>query len=99
MSIFEVMMLVCFGVSWPISIAKSLRTRFVRGKSAGLGSDNPLGVQDNILPAYGVPDTDLYPVLTAMKEITGKTFDSNDKDFKTWLGWWKSDGQKFVFKD
>jgi len=27
------MMLVCFGLSWPISIAKSLRTRVVTGKS------------------------------------------------------------------
>ena len=26
---FEALMLVCFGVSWPVSIAKSLRTRFV----------------------------------------------------------------------
>jgi hypothetical protein len=26
-------MLVCFGVSWPISIAKALRTRTVAGKS------------------------------------------------------------------
>jgi hypothetical protein len=34
MSIFEVFMLVCFGVSWPISIAKTLRTRVVAGKSA-----------------------------------------------------------------
>jgi len=33
MSIFEVLMLVCFGLSWPISIAKSLRTRMVSGKS------------------------------------------------------------------
>jgi hypothetical protein len=33
MSIFEVFMLVCFGVSWPISIAKALRTRVVAGKS------------------------------------------------------------------
>lgn len=32
-SIFEAMMLVCFGVSWPISIAKSLRTKVVSGKS------------------------------------------------------------------
>jgi hypothetical protein len=71
----------------------------MRGKGRGLGSDNPLGVQDNILPAYGVPDTDLYPVLTAMKEITGKTFDSGEKDMKTWIAWWKIDGQKFVFKD
>ena len=33
MSIFEVGMLVCFGVSWPISIAKAIRTRIVAGKS------------------------------------------------------------------
>lgn len=33
MSVFEVAMLLCFGISWPISIAKSLRTHVVRGKS------------------------------------------------------------------
>jgi hypothetical protein len=30
---FEAAMLVCFGASWPVSIAKALRTKFVRGKS------------------------------------------------------------------
>ena len=33
MSVFEVIMLVCFGISWPISIAKAVRTRQVAGKS------------------------------------------------------------------
>lgn len=33
MSIFEILMLLCFGVSWPLSIAKALRTRVVAGKS------------------------------------------------------------------
>lgn len=33
MSFFEAVMLLCFGVSWPISIAKSLRTKRVSGKS------------------------------------------------------------------
>ncbi len=33
MSIFEVIMLVCFGLSWPVSIAKALRTHKVEGKS------------------------------------------------------------------
>jgi hypothetical protein len=33
MSMFEAAMLVCFGVSWPISIAKALRTGKVEGKS------------------------------------------------------------------
>jgi len=33
MSVFEIVMLVCFGMSWPISIAKALRTKVVAGKS------------------------------------------------------------------
>ena len=33
MSIFESIMLVCFGASWPISITKALRTKVVSGKS------------------------------------------------------------------
>ena len=33
MSIFEIMMLVCFGAAWPVSIFKSWKTREVAGKS------------------------------------------------------------------
>ncbi len=33
MSIFEALMLLCFGISWPISVAKSIRTKVVSGKS------------------------------------------------------------------
>ncbi|WAC06359.1 MAG: hypothetical protein OS130_08795 [Thermodesulfobacteriota bacterium] len=33
MSLFEAIMLICFGVSWPVSIAKALRTKVVAGKS------------------------------------------------------------------
>lgn len=33
MSVFEVIMLLCFGLAWPFSIAKSLRTREVGSKS------------------------------------------------------------------
>ena len=33
MSSFEALMLVCFGLSWPVSIAKAARTRVVAGKS------------------------------------------------------------------
>ena len=33
MSIFEPMMLICFGISWPVSIAKALKTKTVAGKS------------------------------------------------------------------
>lgn len=32
-SIFEVLMLICFAVSWPISIVKALKTKIVIGKS------------------------------------------------------------------
>ncbi len=33
MSIFEIIMLLCFGASWPVSIEKTLRTKRVDGKS------------------------------------------------------------------
>ena len=33
MSVFEGVMLLCFGVSWPVSISKAVRTKVVAGKS------------------------------------------------------------------
>lgn len=33
MSIFEIIMLVCFGAAWPFSIYKSIKTRRTDGKS------------------------------------------------------------------
>ncbi len=33
MSLFEIIMLICFGVSWPLSIEKTVRTKRVDGKS------------------------------------------------------------------
>ncbi len=33
MSIFEIVMLLCFGAAWPFSIYKSLRYKEVKGKS------------------------------------------------------------------
>jgi len=33
MSIFEAVMMICFGISWPVSIAKAVRTKVVAGKS------------------------------------------------------------------
>jgi hypothetical protein len=32
-SIFEIMMLICFGVSWPVAIIKTLRSKTVKGIS------------------------------------------------------------------
>lgn len=31
--IFEMIMVICFGISWPLSIYKSLKTRSIKGKS------------------------------------------------------------------
>ena len=33
MSIFEALMLLCFGIGWPVSIIKALKTKVVKGKS------------------------------------------------------------------
>lgn len=33
MPIFETIMLICFGLSWPISVYKSIRSRSTQGKS------------------------------------------------------------------
>lgn len=35
MSIFELIMLVCFGLAWPVNIYKTLTTESVEGKSVG----------------------------------------------------------------
>lgn len=33
MSLWEAMMLICFGASWPVSLSKTLKTKNVAGKS------------------------------------------------------------------
>ena len=33
-SIFEMAMLICFGLSWPVSVAKTLKNKSAKGKSA-----------------------------------------------------------------
>ncbi len=33
MQIFEVIMLICFGISWPVSVIKSYKTKSTKGKS------------------------------------------------------------------
>ena len=33
MKIFELIMLACFGISWPVSVYKSLKTKSTQGKS------------------------------------------------------------------
>lgn len=31
--VFEALMVICFGISWPVSIAKSIKSRSTKGKS------------------------------------------------------------------
>lgn len=33
MSLFEILMLICFGASWPFSVMKTYKTKNVKGKS------------------------------------------------------------------
>ena len=33
LKIIEIIMLICFGSSWPFAVAKTLRTKVVKGKS------------------------------------------------------------------
>jgi len=33
MSVYEILMLVCFGASWPFAVAKTYKTKNVKGKS------------------------------------------------------------------
>jgi hypothetical protein len=49
MSLFEAGMLICFGVSWPVSIAKSIRTKIVVGKSPAFMAIVSLGYASGII--------------------------------------------------
>jgi len=62
--VFEALMLICFGVSWPVAIIKTLRTRRVEGKSlaflslivvgylAGIASKITVALQSGTFPAW-----------------------------------------------
>jgi HEAT repeat protein len=65
-----------------------------RGVAKGLGTDNPMMLYDDT-PTVKLDDTNAYPVLSALKEITGASFDHGEKDMKTWLEWWKKEEPKF----
>ncbi|CAM3621665.1 hypothetical protein ERUR111494_03670 [Erysipelothrix urinaevulpis] len=34
-SVFEALMIICFGISWPLSVIKILQTKSIEGKSTG----------------------------------------------------------------
>lgn len=50
--IFEVIMLICFGVAWPFSIFKMLRTKKAEGKSINFLSVILIGYISGILFEY-----------------------------------------------
>ncbi len=74
------------------------RKNKLRGKGMGIGTDNPIGMPDPG-PDLQIAETDSYPALSAVKEVTGVSFDKGEKDMKTWFVWWNKEGTKFAFKD
>jgi len=48
-SVFEAIMLICFGISWPFSIAKSVRTKVVSGKSPAIMAILCIGYTSGII--------------------------------------------------
>jgi len=61
-SIFEALMLLCFACSWPISIYKSLKTKFVLGKSPAFKAIIILGYFFGIIHKF-ISDFDMVTFL------------------------------------
>lgn len=68
----------------------------IRGVPAGIGTENPLGAPTGP-PNIQLSEQDMYPALSALKELTGVGFSKNEKDFKTWQAWWGKEAAKFKF--
>jgi lipopolysaccharide export LptBFGC system permease protein LptF len=60
--LFEAIMLICFGISWPVSIAKALRTKFVRGKSRLFMTFVIVGYLSGVLHKFLNPDSATHRV-------------------------------------
>lgn len=71
----------------------------------GLGSEDPFQVGGDNLPVGPVDDRTLYPVLHAVREVTGATFEKtgsnvkNEKDYRTWQQWWRDNQATFKFPE
>lgn len=69
----------------------------------GLGSEDPFQVGGENLPAGPVDERVVYPVLCAIREVTGAVFEKkgseakNEKDFRTWQQWWRENEATFKF--
>ena len=55
----------------------------LRGVPSGIGTENPLGAPASA-PDLQLSEHDMYPVLSALKEVTGVSFAKYERDFKTW---------------
>ena len=78
MHVFELLMIVCFGVSWPFNVAKSIRTRSAKGKSLiFLGEPDKHGIReqryywDNELPLPAFNSGDQITIKYTGKNIIG----------------------------
>jgi hypothetical protein len=69
----------------------------IRGHIRGIGTDDPMALP-SAPPDLHLSEQDLYPALSALKEVTGKSFNTGEKDVKTWAAWWKKESDKFEFK-
>jgi hypothetical protein len=67
-----------------------------RGVASGLGTENPLMLREDA-PDLKLAEYDLYPVLAALKEITGHSFAERDKDLREWQKWWREKEATFQF--
>jgi len=70
----------------------------LRGVASGIGSENATGLP-SAPPDLGLSEHELYPVLSAMKEVTSMSFSKNEKDFKTWQMWWSKESAKFKLQE
>ncbi len=60
-TIFETIMLICFGISWPISIVKAIKTKVVAGKSPLFMSIVIIGYISGVL--FKLTSDDISPVI------------------------------------
>ncbi len=81
----------------PVCI-RAAGTGDVVGQNNVVLTDNPLGLIEPT-PNVQLSVNDMYPVLSATKEVTGQSFDRDEKDSTTWLTWWQKEGPNFAFKD
>ena len=57
-----------------------------------------MGAPDSA-PDLHLSEPDLYPALSAIKEVTGQSFTKDEKEVKTWTDWWEKAKDKIVLKD